>query len=124
MYSISVGHNMAQSKPGLASPALNPKAKIGVPTRGAAIGGAFHAALVRIHFCYAGFFLFVIVNRFEANWLNAAEPTLAVKPFDVEQLGSHRTMRATTANRFEIDNIGHGEPVSQAKASRRPGTGS
>jgi hypothetical protein len=40
-----------------------------------------------------------------------------VKPFDVEQLGSHRTMRATSANRFEIHNIRHGEPLSQAKAS-------
>ena len=45
-----------------------------------------------------------------------------VKPFDVEQLGSHRTMRATSANRFELDNIRHSEPLSQAKASRRPGT--
>jgi hypothetical protein len=45
-----------------------------------------------------------------------------VKPFDVEQLGSHRTMRATSANRFELDNIRHSELLSQAKASRRPGT--
>jgi hypothetical protein len=42
-----------------------------------------------------------------------------VKPFNVEQLGSHRTMRATSANRFELDNIRHSEPLSQAKASRR-----
>jgi membrane protein DedA with SNARE-associated domain len=45
-----------------------------------------------------------------------------VKPFDVEQLGSHRTMRATSANRFELDYVRHSEPLSQAKASRRPGT--
>src|SRR4029077_2064305 len=39
-----------------------------------------------------------------------------VKPFDVEQLGSHRTMRATTANRFELDNIRHSEPLSQSES--------
>ena len=37
---------------------------------------------------------------------------------------SHRTMRATSANRFELDNIRHSELLSQAKASRWPGSGS
>jgi len=47
---------------------------------------------------------------------NALRGGAPVKPFDVEQLGSHRTMRATSANRFELDNIRHSEPLSQSES--------